>query len=102
MVSNRQCFPLLSAGFISSTNWLDEISADSDYSKQIKIASDYIETERLIQGVPGVTVAVIKDNQLIWSQGFGYSPDNIKYKLFMSVDNKYDYGVGWNVIRDWS
>ena len=32
---------------------------------------DYIETERLIQGVPGVTIAIIKNNQLIWSQGFG-------------------------------
>lgn len=61
---------LASAALISTSN-MD--SPNRDYSKQIQLASDYIETERLIQGVPGITIAVIKNNELIWSQGFGYS-----------------------------
>eukprot|EP01084_Bolivina_argentea_P180254 311409_1 len=54
-------------------SYLIESKYDSHYTKSIEQAHDFIETERLIQGVPGITIAVMKDNKLIWTQGFGYS-----------------------------
>eukprot|EP00485_Elphidium_margaritaceum_P004484 CAMPEP_0202701760 /NCGR_PEP_ID=MMETSP1385-20130828/14820_1 /ASSEMBLY_ACC=CAM_ASM_000861 /TAXON_ID=933848 /ORGANISM="Elphidium margaritaceum" /LENGTH=483 /DNA_ID=CAMNT_0049359243 /DNA_START=30 /DNA_END=1484 /DNA_ORIENTATION=- len=36
-------------------------------------AAEFVTTQCIIQGVPGCTVAVIKDGELIWSYCYGYS-----------------------------
>lgn len=45
----------------------------NDSSSPESRAADFVTKQCVIQGIPGCTVAVIKDDRLIWSYCYGYS-----------------------------
>lgn len=46
---------------------------DSNYREPIAVIDTWIEAQLAYEKFPGVTVAIVKDQQLIWSKGYGYA-----------------------------
>jgi CubicO group peptidase (beta-lactamase class C family) len=46
---------------------------DSLYKEPIAVIDTWIEAQMAYEKIPGVTVAIIKDQQLVWSKGYGYA-----------------------------
>jgi len=46
---------------------------DSLYKEPIAVIDAWIEAQMAYEKIPGVTVAIIKDQQLVWSKGYGYA-----------------------------
>ena len=46
---------------------------DSVYKEPIAVIDTWIEAQMAYEKIPGVTVAIIKDQQLVWSKGYGYA-----------------------------
>ena len=48
-------------------------SPDTDYSEAIRILDVWLEAQLDYDRLPGMAVAVVKDQELIWSKGYGYT-----------------------------
>ncbi len=48
-----------------------ELAADSNVSSNINLLSAWIESQMLYRNQPGLSVAVVYDQELVWAAGFG-------------------------------
>jgi CubicO group peptidase (beta-lactamase class C family) len=51
---------------------------ETDYSEAIGIIDIWLEAQREYDRIPGISVAVVKDQELIWSKGYGLADLNSK------------------------
>lgn len=54
---------------------------DSNYREPIAVIDTWIEAQLAYEKFPGVTVAIVKDQQLVWSKGYGYA--DVENKVVM-------------------
>lgn len=52
-----------------------------------RLFSAWVEGQRAYRGLPGIVVGVVADQQLVWSQGFGYA--DVERKVPMTPDVKF-------------
>lgn len=57
---------------------------------QLNELDDFIKDQISTAHIPGLAACIIKDNQLVWSNGYGWA--NIEKKVPMSVDNIMNIG----------
>lgn len=72
------------------------IVQSTKYKKSLLEANNKIGLFCSINSIPGLTVAVSIDNQLIWADGFGYSNQELKVKA--SPSHKFRIGQVTNAI----
>ena len=69
MKFTRLCLALLfllpSAGIAGS------LREHPDLAPKIALLEQWIETQRVYRGIPGLAIAVVHDQDLVWSRGFG-------------------------------
>lgn len=53
-----------------------DISSNPDVAARLRMAEAWLGTQLAREGVPGASVAIVYDQQLIWSKGFGYANVN--------------------------
>ena len=71
MVSN-----LFAQGSIENNNEIDQSSQvyfDLEYSDMIHEAQDHLKELMYSAEIPGLSITVAKDNEILWSQGFGFA-----------------------------
>ncbi len=56
------CIPSTRAG---------ELRQHPDLAPKIALLEQWIETQRAYRGIPGLSIAVVHDQELVWSRGFG-------------------------------
>ncbi len=73
----------------ASTNALVKpaIAEDADVAGAIRLFSAWIEGQIAYRGLPGIAVGVVSDQQLVWSQGYGFA--DMKAKIPMSSATKF-------------
>ncbi len=49
-----------------------QAAASADYSKQLQIVEEKTEARRKELGIPGMSLVIVKDDQIIFMKGFGY------------------------------
>jgi CubicO group peptidase (beta-lactamase class C family) len=60
--------------FFLSTAFISALSAqDSAYKEPIAVIDSWIEAQMIYEKIPGFTVAIVKDQKLIWSKGYGFA-----------------------------
>ena len=64
-----------------------EIAANPDVAAATRLFSAWLEGQIAYRGLPGVAVGVVQDQQLVWSQGFGYA--DIATKKPMTADTRF-------------
>jgi len=47
------------------------IPARPDYSKVAEALKPFIESQMALSGIPGLSIAIVDDQQIVWAQGFG-------------------------------
>src|SRR5947209_17223316 len=47
--------------------------APAKYKEAIEALDTLIERERIDAGIPGISVAIVDDQTMIWAKGFGHS-----------------------------
>lgn len=62
--------PLLCALCIPSTR-AGDLRQHPDLAPKIALLEQWIETQRAYRGIPGLAIAVVHDQDLVWSRGFG-------------------------------
>ncbi len=78
---------LLSSFAVADCSKLSSIGVEeSSFKKNISNASNTVVEFIENKSVPGLSLAVIKDNKLIWSEGFGCS--NISHNTVMTPDTQ--------------
>lgn len=73
---------LPSIGFAQSTN--------SDYSKQLFEIETKVEKRRQELGIPGMSLVIVKDGQIIYLKGFGYK--DLENKIPVTPDTQFAIG----------
>ena len=63
------------------------------YALDVEVLDGYIENARSEWGIPGVAVAIVKDNTVIYCKGFGYQNINDQSK---SVDENTIFNIASN------
>lgn len=48
-----------------------ELRQHPDLAPKIALLEQWIETQRTYRGIPGLAIAVVHDQELVWSRGFG-------------------------------
>jgi CubicO group peptidase (beta-lactamase class C family) len=57
---------------------------DTAFKEPIALIDTWIEAQLAFEKIPGVSVAIIKDQQLVWSKGYGYA--DVENKLPMKAE----------------
>lgn len=60
-------------------------SKETDYSDAYNVINQWLDAQVAYQHLPGVSAAVVKDQQVIWSKGFGMSNTDQKIKTQTST-----------------
>src|SRR5678809_1326941 len=58
---------------------------DSLYKEPIAVIETWIEAQMAYESFPGMTVAIVKDQQLVWSKGYGYA--DLENKVPMKAES---------------
>src|SRR5262249_22982089 len=66
------------------------IPARQDYAEIVKVLQPFIEREMAAKGIPGMSVAIVDDQEIVWAQGFGMADG--KKKTPASADTVYRIG----------
>ena len=72
----RQTALLLVALFIFSSHAAD-IAASTQYSKLVAQISDMIRWEMQDKAIPAISIALVDNQQIVWSEGFGNARTNV-------------------------
>ena len=76
---------LVPAGLIGQTR--PSPAQDPDVQGAIRLFSAWLEGQIAYRGLPGIVVGVVSDQDLVWSQGFGYA--DVAAKLPMTPATKF-------------
>ena len=50
---------------------VSNVAAREDYSEVIETLRPFVEREVAEKGLPGLSIAIVDDQQIVWAQGFG-------------------------------
>ncbi|MCJ8319167.1 MAG: beta-lactamase family protein [Colwellia sp.] len=64
-----------------------QVKDDKDVKANINLAREWIKNQLEYDGVPGASIAVVYDQEVVWSEGFGFS--SLKGKVKATADTKY-------------
>ena len=64
-----------------------DVKDDKDVQAAITLADAWVENRLAYDNVPGGSVAVVYDQEVVWSKGFGYA--RLKGKVKATADTKY-------------
>lgn len=65
-------------------------SAAVDYSKQLQAIEEKTEARRTELGIPGMSLVIVKDDQIIFMKGFGYK--DFEKKIGVTPDTQFAIG----------
>ncbi len=63
------------------------VASDADVLGAERLFSAWMEGQLAYRGLPGVAVGVVKDQELVWSKGFGFA--DVQAKLPMTAATKF-------------
>ena len=75
------------AGAASGASAKPDVANDPDVLAAQRLFSVWMEDQLAYQGLPGVVVGVVSDQQLVWSKGFGFA--DVKSRLPMTAVTKF-------------
>jgi len=67
-----------------------QTAAAADYSKQLQIIEDKVEARRKELGIPGISLVIVKDDQIIYMKGLGYK--DYENKIGVTPDTQFAIG----------
>jgi CubicO group peptidase (beta-lactamase class C family) len=62
----------------------------ADYSKQLQAIEDKVESRRKELGIPGISLVIVKDDQIIYMKGLGYK--DFENKIAVTPDTQFAIG----------
>ena len=65
-------------------------AATADYSKQLQTIEDKVEARRKELGIPGISLVIVKDDQIIYMKGLGYK--DYENKVAVTPDTQFAIG----------
>lgn len=67
-----------------------QTAAVTDYSKQLQTIEEKLEARRKELGIPGMSLAIVKDAQVIYAKGLGYK--DFEKKIAVTTDTQFAIG----------
>ena len=77
---------LIRVSFFAATifSFITTSAQDTAFKEPIAVIDTWIEAQLAFENIPGVSVAIIKDQQLVWSKGYGYA--DVENKVPMKAE----------------
>ncbi len=102
----RRSLPLCCGAMLFASATAAQVAQDQDVQAGIYLAEQWLDTQLNYDGVPGASVAIVHDQELVWSRGFGYA--RLKGKVEATADTRYSIcsvsklftGIGVMQLRD--
>jgi CubicO group peptidase (beta-lactamase class C family) len=66
------CFQISYTGNVSSQT-PDPIAENPDVAAAISLLETYIENQMTYNGTPGISLAIVYDQEIVWSRGYGFA-----------------------------
>src|SRR6478736_5297642 len=63
---------------------LTVVAQDSLFKEPVAVIDTWIEAQMIYENIPGLTVAIVKDQKMIWSKGYGYA--DVENKVTMKPE----------------
>src|SRR5687768_9254383 len=63
------------------------LSADPKVAAKLRIADKWVAAQIAHDGVPGASVAIVHDQQIVWAKGFGFA--NVKDRVPATPQTRY-------------
>src|SRR5215203_6155987 len=63
---------------------------DKSFIKEIEIAKRFIDSLRLKQDIPGISVCVGNKEKIVWAEGFGYA--DLENKTEVTIHSRFRLG----------
>lgn len=87
MITKNKIYQAIVISLIFTSPVKAEIKDNKDVKAGVHLAREWVKAQLKYDGVLGASVAVVHDQNVIWSQGFGYS--RIKGKVKATADTQY-------------
>lgn len=81
---------LVSASAQPAQNHTPKSIKDKAFIKAIRQAETYVNSLRMRQAIPGLSVCVGTPTKVLWAQGFGYA--DLEAQLLVTIDTKFRLG----------
>jgi CubicO group peptidase (beta-lactamase class C family)/D-alanyl-D-alanine dipeptidase len=81
---------LLSLSGLGLAQSTPNVPVRKDYVEVVEALKPFIEREIAEQGLPGLSIAIVDDQQIVWAQGFGWA--NSKTKTPATAETVYRIG----------
>ena len=78
---------LLQAQSTPARTSVTSVASDADVLGAERLFSAWVEGQIAYRGLPGIAVGVVKDQELVWSKGFGFA--DLEAKLPMTATTKF-------------
>lgn len=56
-----------------STVHAQSLAQDPDVAEALRLLESWVEVQRMYQEIPAISMAIVHDQELVWSAGFGYA-----------------------------
>jgi len=80
----------LACSIVCSAQTTADIAARQDYAKVVEALTPFVQREMSLTGIPGLSIAIVDDQQIVWAQGFGFA--NPKQKIPATAETVYRIG----------
>ena len=81
---------LLACSSLALAQNSSNIAPRPDYAKVADALKPFIESQMSLAGIPGLSIAIVDDQQIVWAQGFGMADP--KQKIPASAETVYRIG----------
>lgn len=88
--NSLQALVMLALLFIALLLPAYAIATESQQEKQLELLSEALEAKRQELHIPGMAIAIVKDNEIIMAKGFGLR--DIEQKLPVTTDTLFAIG----------
>ena len=76
--------------FVPTVRGQESVPATKEYAAAAKALETYIAAEMKAKGVPGMAIALVDGDQVVWAKGFGVA--NLKRKTSATADTQFPLG----------
>jgi CubicO group peptidase (beta-lactamase class C family) len=70
----KRAFAVLATALLSAVSgWAQELAEDPGVAAALELLQVWVEAQRDYEDMPGLSIAVVHDQDILWSAGFGYA-----------------------------
>ncbi len=72
-MTSLRLFTLIATLLVPTWAWAQSLESDPRVAEALELVEAWVDSRRAFDEIPGISMAVVHDQELVWSRGFGYA-----------------------------